>query len=82
MAIGIGKPVDGRLCRFSVRLLLDPLAERASLPVTMQMHSEKRAYTTKHGTTSTMTVANIGARPAAPVASPAPSRNHRRLKAS
>src|SRR3954451_10489161 len=25
MAIGIGKPVDGRLCRFSVRLLLDPL---------------------------------------------------------
>src|SRR3954447_8582589 len=25
MAIGIAKPVDGRLCRFSVRLLLDPL---------------------------------------------------------
>jgi hypothetical protein len=48
---------------------------RASLPVTVNSYSGSRAYTTKHGTTATMTVSNIGARPAptpAPVASVAP----------
>lgn len=32
MAIGIGKPVDRRLCRFSVRLLLDPLHRQTQAP--------------------------------------------------
>jgi hypothetical protein len=47
-------------------------------PVTAEIRSEPaaaRTYTTKHGTTSTMTVSNIGARPAptpAPVVSAAP----------
>jgi hypothetical protein len=36
---------------------------RAAL--TPNIRSEGRTYTTKHGTTSTMTVTNIGARPAA-----------------
>lgn len=42
------------------------VAERASLPVTMQTHSEDRAYTTKHGTTAIMNTGNIGARPKGP----------------
>jgi len=37
---------------------------RAAL--TPNIRSEDRTYTTKHGTTSTMTVTNIGAKPAAP----------------
>ena len=32
--------------------------------LTPNIRSEPRTYTTKHGTTSTMTVSNIGARPA------------------
>jgi hypothetical protein len=36
---------------------------RAAL--TPNIRSEPRAYTTKHGTTATMTVTNIGAKPAA-----------------
>jgi len=43
---------------------------RASLPVTVNSYSEPRTYTMKHGTTSTMTVTNIGAKPAAPAAPP------------
>jgi len=37
---------------------------RAAL--TPNIRSEPRTYTTKHGTTATMTVSNIGAKPAAP----------------
>jgi len=50
-----------------------PMVEdvRASLPVTVNSYSEPRTYTMKHGTTSTMTVTNIGAKPAAPAAPPA-----------
>src|SRR3954454_17893850 len=41
MAIGIGKPVDERLCRFSVRLLLDPLDTPAGLPEAVAWLSER-----------------------------------------
>src|SRR3954471_22205467 len=39
MAIGIGKPVDGRLCRFSVRLLLDPRGEQGNAILIMCEHA-------------------------------------------
>jgi hypothetical protein len=47
---------------------------RASIPVTMQTHSEpqQRTYTMKHGTTATMNTAAIGARLAPAVAASAP----------
>ena len=50
-------------------------AERAArFPVTRQIPSDIRAYTTKHGTTSTMSVSNIGAGPTpAPAATAEPA---------